>query len=102
MIKFKNGTVRTLLYVILIIYSMSIFYPIFLMIITSLKENREIFTRPYNLPQTFNLDNYIQLFKVSNYLTYFRNSIVVTIISLLIILALSSLASYALAMYLIL
>jgi len=99
MIKFKNGTVRTLLYVILIIYSMSIFYPIFLMIITSLKENREIFTRPYSLPQSFNLDSYIHLFKISNYLIYFRNSIIVTLTSLLIILALSSLISYVLAKY---
>jgi len=99
MIKFKNGTVRTLLYVILIIYSMSIFYPIFLMIITSLKENREIFTRPYSLPQSFNLDSYIRLFKISNYLIYFRNSIIVTLTSLLIILALSSLISYVLAKY---
>lgn len=99
MIKFKNGTVRTLLYVILIIYSMSIFYPIFLMLITSLKENREIFTRPYSLPQSFNLDSYIHLFKISNYLIYFRNSIIVTLTSLLIILALSSLISYVLAKY---
>ena len=99
MIKFKNGTVRTLLYVILIIYSMSIFYPIFLMIITSLKENREIFTRPYSLPQSFNLDSYVRLFKISNYLIYFRNSIIITLTSLLIILALSSLISYVLAKY---
>jgi len=99
MIKFKNGTVRTLLYVILIIYSMSIFYPIFLMIITSLKENREIFTRPYSLPQSFNLDSYVHLFKISNYLIYFRNSIIITLTSLLIILALSSLISYVLAKY---
>jgi len=99
MIKFKNGTVRTLLYVILIIYSVSIFYPIFLMIITSLKENREIFTRPYSLPQSFNLDSYIHLFKISNYLIYFRNSIIITLTSLLIILALSSLISYVLAKY---
>jgi raffinose/stachyose/melibiose transport system permease protein len=99
MIKFKNGTVRTLLYVIFIIYSMSIFSPIFLMLITSLKENREIFTRPYSLPQSFNLDSYIHLFKISNYLIYFRNSIIVTLTSLLIILALSSLISYVLAKY---
>jgi len=99
MIKIKKGSVRSLIYIVLAIYAVTIFYPIFLMLITSLKENREIFTRPFNLPQTFNLDNYIQLFKVSNYLVYFRNSIIVTIVSLLIILALSSLASYALAKY---
>jgi len=99
MIKFNNGILKTILYVILIIYSLTIFYPIFLMIITSLKGNKEIFTRPYNLPQSFNLGGYIQLFKISNYLIYFRNSIIVTITSLLIILFLSSLISYVLAKY---
>jgi len=69
------------------------------MIITSLKENREIFTRPYSLPQSFNLDSYMYLFKISNYLIYFRNSIIITLTSLLIILALSSLISYVLAKY---
>lgn len=99
MIKFKDVTMRTLLYIVLLIYSMTIFCPIFLMLITSLKENREIFTRPYSLPSSFNLDNFMHLFKVSNYSTYFRNSIIVTITSLFIILALSSLASYVLAKY---
>jgi len=99
MINLKKGTTRTILYAALTIYALTIFYPIYLMITTSLKENKEIFTRPYSLPQSFNFDNYVQLFKVSNYLTYFRNSILVTLTSLLIIVVLSSLISYVLAKY---
>ncbi len=99
MIKIKKGTTKTLLYVVLTIYALTIFYPIYLMITTSLKKNKEIFTSPYSLPQSFNLDNYVQLFKVSNYLTYFRNSILVTLTSLFIIVVLSSLISYVLAKY---
>ncbi|MEA2015783.1 MAG: carbohydrate ABC transporter permease [Actinomycetota bacterium] len=99
MLKIKRGTTKTLLYVVLAIYALTIFYPIYLMITTSLKENEEIFTSPYSLPQSFNLDNYVQLFEVSNYLTYFRNSILVTLTSLLIIVVLSSLISYVLAKY---
>ncbi len=99
MINLKKGTTKTLLYVVLAIYALTIFYPIYLMITTSLKENKEIFTSPFSLPQSFNLDNYAQLFKISNYLTYFKNSILVTLTSLLLIVVFSSLISYALAKY---
>ena len=66
MIKIKDGTVKSLYYIILIIYAISIFFPILLMLLTSLKSNKEIFTNPYGLPYIFNLDNYIKLIKISN------------------------------------
>lgn len=90
---------KSLLYIILSIYVVTIFYPIFLMLITSLKENKEIFTNPYGLPHVFTLDGYIKLLKISNYGIYFRNSIVVTVTSLFFILVISSLASFVIAKY---
>jgi len=99
MIKIKDGLVKSLLYITLIIYAVSIFFPILLMLLTSLKGNREIFTNPYGLPYVFNLDNYIKLIKISNYLVYFKNSIIVAVTSIFFILIISSLASFVLAKY---
>jgi raffinose/stachyose/melibiose transport system permease protein len=99
MIKIKDGLVRSLLYITLIIYAVSIFFPILLMLLTSLKGNREIFTNPYGLPHIFNLDNYIKLIKISNYLVYFKNSIIVAVTSIFLILIFSSLASFVIAKY---
>ena len=99
MIKIKDGLVKSLLGIILIIYAVSIFLPILLMLLTSLKGNKEIFTNPYGLPHIFNLDNYIKLIKVSNYLVYFRNSIIVAVTSIFLILIISSLASFVIAKY---
>lgn len=100
MFRFKNMTARTLLYIVLIIYSFIIIFPIFLMIITSLKkDNKEIFTKPYSLPESFNLDNFMKLLKISNYERYFLNSIIVTVLSIFFILLCSSLASYVIAKY---
>jgi raffinose/stachyose/melibiose transport system permease protein len=99
MIKIKDGLVRSLLYITLIIYALSIFFPILLMLLTSLKGNREIFTNPYGLPHIFNLDNYIKLIKISNYLVYFKNSIIVAVTSIFLILIFSSLASFVIAKY---
>jgi len=99
MIKIKDGTVKSLYYIILITYAVSIFFPILLMLLTSLKSNKEIFTNPYGLPNIFNLDNYIKLIKISNYLVYFRNSIIVAVTSIFLILIFSSLASFVIARY---
>jgi raffinose/stachyose/melibiose transport system permease protein len=99
MIKIKDGLVKSLLYITLIIYAVSIFFPILLMLLTSLKSNKEIFTNPYGLPYVFNLDNYIKLIKISNYLVYFKNSIIVAVTSIFFILIISSLASFVLAKY---
>ncbi|HAJ94910.1 MAG TPA: carbohydrate ABC transporter permease [Actinobacteria bacterium] len=98
-IKKTSIATRPFLYIILSIYAVSIFYPIFLMFLTSLKENKEIFTNPYGLPHVFTLDGYIKLLKISNYGIYFRNSIIVTVVSISLILVISSLAAYVLAKY---
>lgn len=95
----KTLTVRSFLYIFLIIFAVIIFYPIFLMFLTSLKENREIFMNPYGLPETITLGGYIKLFRISNYGTYFRNSIIVTVGSIFIILVVTSFVSYVLAGY---
>jgi raffinose/stachyose/melibiose transport system permease protein len=99
MIKIKDGLLKSLLGIILIIYAVSIFFPILLMLLTSLKGNREIFTNPYGLPHIFNLDNYIKLIKISNYLVYFKNSIIVAVTSIFLILIISSLAAFVIAKY---
>lgn len=95
----KTLVTRSFLYIILSIYTVTVFYPIFLMLLTSLKENKEIFTNPYGLPHVFTLDGYIKLFKISNYLVYFKNSIIVTVTSIFFILVISSLASFVIAKY---
>jgi len=95
----KTLVARSFLYIILSIYAVIVFYPIFLMLLTSLKENKEIFTNPYGLPHVFTLDGYIKLFKISNYLVYFKNSIIVTVTSIFFILVFSSLVSFVIAKY---
>jgi len=95
----KTLVTRSFLYIILSIYAVIIFYPIFLMLLTSLKENKEIFTNPYGLPHVFTLGGYIKLFKISNYLVYFKNSIIVTVTSIFFILVFSSLVSFVIAKY---
>ncbi len=92
-------TVKTLLFSFLVLYTLSILYPILLMFLTSFKTTREIFTNPFGLPASFQFTSYVKLITVSNYLTYFKNSIIVTLISLFLILLITSTASFVLAKY---
>jgi raffinose/stachyose/melibiose transport system permease protein len=95
----KTLATRPFLYIILLIYAVSILYPIFLMLLTSLKENKEIFTNPYGIPRVITLGGYIKLLKISNYMVYFKNSIIVTVTSIFFISVISSLVSFVIAKY---
>jgi len=99
MINIKKYAGKTGLYISMVIYSLTILIPLFVMIMTSFKTNAEIFKNPFGLPKTFNMDAYINLFVISNYGKYFLNSVGVTVLSLTIAVTVSSLAAYAISKY---
>lgn len=86
-------------WVLMAIYLVVIFYPLYLMVMTSLKPNAEVFTNPFGPPVGVYLDNYTNMVSRSNYGTYFRNSLVVALSSIAAVVALSALAAYILAKY---
>ena len=86
-------------HIILITWSLVVLAPLWTMLVNSLKDRREIFRAPFSWPssdiRTF--EGYRNAWIDGNFDIYFRNSLTVTIISLLLILAVGSLAAYALA-----
>ncbi len=95
----KRKISHILLFIFLVIYALSILYPLLLMFLTSLKTTREIFTNPFGFPKSFNITSYVKLLTISHYLKYFKNSIIVSLVSLSIVMVTSSTASYVLAKY---
>jgi raffinose/stachyose/melibiose transport system permease protein len=96
---FKNGIKRTLYYGIIIIYVLTIVYPMFLMTVTSLKPTREIFQNPFGFPNGVYLDNYIDLLVKANFGTYFFNSITIVLVSLVVIVMVAAPAAFIFARY---
>lgn len=90
---------KVIAYLVMLFYFLIIAFPLYVMFVTSLKNNRQIFTKPFSFPAPLDFDGYMRVFTVSDYGIYFRNSIFVTLLALLCIVALTSLASYALAKY---
>jgi raffinose/stachyose/melibiose transport system permease protein len=79
---------------LLLLLAMSM-YPLIWMGLTSLRTNFELYENPWGLPSTLVFDNYIKVWQTSPIPTFFLNSIIVTGTSVVIIIALSSMAAYA-------
>jgi len=84
-------------HIIMIIWSLVAMVPVWILIINTFKNKREIYSNPFGLPQSWTFDNYSYVLRGSDFLAYFRNSFVVVVGSLAMILLLGSLAAYALA-----
>lgn len=75
----------------------AISYPLIWMFYSSLKTRREIFTGPWQFPSQLRLEHYPTAWQSGELGGYFLNSILVTTVSVLVILAVSSMAAYAFA-----
>ncbi|GAB4572337.1 MAG: carbohydrate ABC transporter permease [Anaerolineae bacterium] len=84
-------------YIILSLWSLIVLIPLWTMLINSVKPKREIFRNPFGLPSQLTFDGYTHALTQGRFDLYFRNSIVVSLISLLLILFIGSLAAYSLA-----
>ena len=88
-------------HVVLIAYTAFAVFPVLLILINSVKSRRAIFNTPYALPtpETWDLVGYETVLQGANFGLYFFNSLFVTLVSLLLILLVSSMAAFALAEY---
>lgn len=84
-------------YLILVVWSVIVGFPLWTMIVNSLKDKRDIFREPYALPTPPTLEGYRSALSQGRFDLYFRNSIFVTVTSLALILFLGALAAYGIA-----
>jgi raffinose/stachyose/melibiose transport system permease protein len=82
---------------VLIVWSVIVIFPLWVMAVNSFKDRLSIYQNPFGLPKKWNIANYGAVLGDSDFLGYFRNSLVVVAASLVILLVIGSLASYALA-----
>lgn len=95
--RFKTS--RVLAHILLISYSITVIFPILLVLFNSFKTTKEIFSNPYGLPSSLSFTNYIKAWETANFAVYFKNSIFVTSVSVFLILFISSMAAYVLARF---
>jgi multiple sugar transport system permease protein len=73
--------------------------PLVWMVLTSVKTNREITQDTTLIPNALTIGNYVSLFSGREFAAYLTNSIIVTTLSVVIALALGTMAAYVLARF---
>jgi raffinose/stachyose/melibiose transport system permease protein len=84
-------------HILLIFWSLIAMFPVWILLINTLKTKKDIYGNPFGIPASWTLENYRSILADSNFFNYFRNSFLVVVISLTMILLLGSLCAYALA-----
>jgi raffinose/stachyose/melibiose transport system permease protein len=84
-------------YLILSAWAFVVLFPLWTMVVNSLKIQRDIFRDPFGIPKSITLSGYQNAISAGRFDIFFRNSLIVTVVSLGLIIFLGSLAAYALA-----
>lgn len=93
-LKYKiQGTVK---YIFLLLVSLISLYPFIWVLITSLKDNNDIYGNSFGLPRIFRWENYSEAWKGANAGRSFFNSLFVCMITLVILAVITSMGSYIL------
>jgi raffinose/stachyose/melibiose transport system permease protein len=92
-------TVRTLLSVVLVIYTGLIVFVIAVTLLDSFKTKTDLITNFTGFPRVFSLDSYKAVLFEDNFLVYFRNSLIVTLAGTGGCIFLSALTAYGIARY---
>ena len=86
-----------LVYVALIFWAIVDLFPVYWMFTFSLKSNAEIFGENVaGLPREWLWENYSQALNTGNMLVYFKNSVIVAVVTILIVLFVALMATFAL------
>jgi ABC-type glycerol-3-phosphate transport system permease component len=89
------------IYPFLACYAVIVIYPVFWLMTTSLKKDQDIFLRPFQLPALGALQwvNFSNAWTKGHFGQYFFNSVMLTVLTLISVLLIASMAAYALSRF---
>lgn len=86
--------------ILAILWLLVSFVPFLFMVLTGFKQKLEtIMYGAFHLPETFYVQNYIDVITDINFWIYFRNSVIVLVVSLVVLLFISACAAYPLSRF---
>ncbi len=95
--KKKVNLFKIFVYLVMAIFALSIIVPLIWVFMASLKENKEFYQNPWQLPLGFYWENFKNAWVGANMGTYFLNSVMVTAGSLAILLVIAIPCAYVLS-----
>jgi len=82
-------------YLIMIAISFFFFYPMIWLVLSSFRQNKEIFTTPFAFPSAINFSNWSEAWRIGNMSTYALNSVIVTSLTIVCVLLFASMAAFS-------
>ncbi|MFJ4174684.1 carbohydrate ABC transporter permease [Microbacterium sp. NPDC089696] len=102
----RPRTIRDLLagggvHLLLVVMAISSIVPILIVLMNSFKTTQGIFGSPFALPdaETFSVQGYINVFTRGNFVLNYQNSLIVTLATIVLTIALGTIAAWALVEY---
>lgn len=84
-------------YAILIMFATLALYPFLWVLLSSLKDNFEVYSNPFGLPETWKFENWARAWEVGDFSINFFNSTLISVLSTILVGLLSAMAAYSLA-----
>jgi len=88
---------KTLKWIVLIAFLVFTFFPLIWLLISSFKTNLELQMRPFNFPEVWQFQNYVNAVKLSGLPGLFVNSVLVSTISTALCMIITSMAAFVFA-----
>lgn len=95
--RLSQVSTKGLYWLLIICFLVTAAFPILWMITAAFRPNIELSSDPFGVPSTLTLENFKTVFTDSNVLTYIKNSGIVSGVSLIAIVLLSSMVSFAIS-----
>lgn len=95
--KKQKTLAKVIFYVGFTILLCAFLYPFYLVILNSLKTNKEVILDSLAFPEKISLDGYIKAFEKMNYLQSFGNSLFVTVVSIVLLILISAMCAHLFA-----
>jgi raffinose/stachyose/melibiose transport system permease protein len=96
--KIREKISRNLILLGLLFFALLILYPLFWMVISSLKSYDEIYNNVWALPTEWHFKNYVTAW-AQGISSYFMNSLIVTITTIVLVVVIGSMAAFTLSRY---
>ena len=94
----KSAVIKKIcFYVVFILLLLLFLYPFYLVLLNSLKPNKEVILDSLALPQALNFEGYQKAFEKMNYLQSFGNSLIVTSLSIFLLVIIAAMCAYLFA-----
>jgi raffinose/stachyose/melibiose transport system permease protein len=93
LIAFGNWLKRILVLLFALVYLV----PLYIAVVNAFKTYNEVLLSPLSPPARITLENFVQAFEKSDILALYRTSVYITVVSVLLLIAFSSMAAYIIA-----